>query len=251
MRSGEVARLAGVSVRTLRHYHQVGVLPEPERGSNGYREYDVHDVVRLLRVRRLAALGIALERMPSILDESDAGSDTLLDDLDAELAGQVERLTRQREMLASLRAHRAFLDLPPELARFQAAFEAAGLSREMARIDRDQSLLLAQVAGEEAMTDLSRIYERLTAPDIVGELTAAMDVLGALHADAALEEVQAVSHRLGAVLAPFVSEIASPVPPFDSRAVGLLLGAHSDAVLNEGQRRALALLEEQLTGTDG
>lgn len=250
MRSGEVARLAGVSVRTLRHYHQVGVLPEPERGSNGYREYDVHDLVRLLSIRRLAALGIALEHMPSILDESDAGSETLLDALDAELAGQLERLTRQREMIASLRTHRAFLDLPPELARFQAAFEAAGLSREMARIDRDQSLLLAQVAGEEAMDDLSRIYERLTAPDVVGEMTTAMEALGALRAEATQEEIRAVGHRLGAVLAPFVNELAAPVPPFDARAVGVLLGAHSDAVLNAAQRGALGFLEEHLTGSD-
>ncbi|KJQ52727.1 hypothetical protein RS85_03621 [Microbacterium sp. SA39] len=121
----------------------------------------------------------------------------------------------------------------------------------MARIDRDQSLLLARVAGEEAMIDLTRIYERLTAPDVVGELTAAMDALGALPAAATHEEIRSVGHRLGAVLAPFVNEIAAPVPPFDSRAVGLLLGAHSDAVLNVAQRRALVLLEEQLTGTDG
>ena len=45
MRSGELAALAGVTVRTLRHYHQIGLLPEPERGGNGYRDYDVHDLL--------------------------------------------------------------------------------------------------------------------------------------------------------------------------------------------------------------
>lgn len=246
MRSGEVARLAGVSVRTLRHYHQIGVLPEPERGSNGYREYDVQDLVRLLRVRRLASLGIALERMPAILDESDADSEALFDDLDAELAGQIDRLTRQRDMLRSLRAHRAFPDLPPELARFQAAFEAAGLSREMARIDRDQSLLLAQVVGEGAMADISRIYENLTAPAVVGEMAAAMDGLGTLDADAGPEEIDAVADRLGAVLRPFVEEFPVSLPPLARRAVGELLGAHSDAVLNAAQRSVLARLEAHL-----
>lgn len=250
MRSSEVAQLAGVSVRTLRHYHQVGILAEPERASNGYREYDVHDLVRLLRIRRLASLGIALERMPAILDDSDAGSEALFDELDAELADQIERLTRQREMLGSLRAYRAFPDLPPELARFQAAFAAAGLSREMARIDRDQSLLLAQVAGEQAMTDLFRIYERLAAPEVVGDATAALDALGSLEADAAPDEIQAVAERLGAVLRPFADELAHPLPPFDSHTVGVLLGAHSDAVLNEAQRRALVHLEEQLSDED-
>ncbi|EED6225780.1 MerR family DNA-binding transcriptional regulator, partial [Salmonella enterica subsp. enterica serovar Haifa] len=49
MHSNELARLAGVTVRALRHYHQVGILAEPERRSNGYREYDVHDLIRVLR----------------------------------------------------------------------------------------------------------------------------------------------------------------------------------------------------------
>ncbi|MEW1841154.1 MerR family transcriptional regulator [Nonomuraea angiospora] len=40
MHSGELARLAGVTVRALRQYHQVGVLAEPERGGNGYPKYN-------------------------------------------------------------------------------------------------------------------------------------------------------------------------------------------------------------------
>ena len=41
MRSKEIAALAGVSIRTLRHYHQIGLLPEPPRQNNGYRAYSV------------------------------------------------------------------------------------------------------------------------------------------------------------------------------------------------------------------
>ena len=96
MRSGEVARLAGVSVRTLRHYHQIGVLPEPHRRGGGYRDYDVHDLIRLLRIRRLASLGIPLERIPALLDEDQDAGDVLAE-LDGELADQIARLTRQRE----------------------------------------------------------------------------------------------------------------------------------------------------------
>ncbi|HJF65313.1 MAG TPA: MerR family DNA-binding transcriptional regulator [Slackia equolifaciens] len=46
MRSKEVAEFAGVTVRTLRHYHQLGILPEPPRSANGYREYGAVDVAR-------------------------------------------------------------------------------------------------------------------------------------------------------------------------------------------------------------
>ena len=51
MRSGEIARLAGVTVRTLRHYRSIGLLPEPNRSDNGYCEYTLDDLLRLLRIK--------------------------------------------------------------------------------------------------------------------------------------------------------------------------------------------------------
>lgn len=51
---GELAALAGVSPRAIRHYHRVGVLPEPARSPSGYRLYDCDDVDRLLALRALA-----------------------------------------------------------------------------------------------------------------------------------------------------------------------------------------------------
>jgi DNA-binding transcriptional MerR regulator len=69
MLSGELAELAGVTVRTLRHYHQIGVLPEPPRSAGGYRHYDVRHVVRLLRITRMTALGVPLAALPEVLDD--------------------------------------------------------------------------------------------------------------------------------------------------------------------------------------
>ena len=60
MRSGEVARLAGVSVRTLRHYHQIGVLPEPHRRGGGYRDYDDESLRYLRFLKRGQELGFTL-----------------------------------------------------------------------------------------------------------------------------------------------------------------------------------------------
>ncbi|GAB2496111.1 DNA-binding transcriptional MerR regulator [Nocardiopsis aegyptia] len=64
MLSSELAELAGVTVRTLRHYHQIGLLPEPPRWTGGYRRYDAGDLVRLLRITRLTALGVRLSVLP-------------------------------------------------------------------------------------------------------------------------------------------------------------------------------------------
>ena len=72
MKSSELARMAGVSVRTLRHYHAIGLLPEPERADNGYREYGAKHLLRLLRIRQLATLGFSLEQIGPMIDELDA-----------------------------------------------------------------------------------------------------------------------------------------------------------------------------------
>ena len=51
MRIGELADLVGISTRAIRHYHRIGLLAEPARKANGYREYSLRDAVELARVR--------------------------------------------------------------------------------------------------------------------------------------------------------------------------------------------------------
>jgi DNA-binding transcriptional MerR regulator len=64
----QLAGYAGVTVRAVRHYHQVGLLPEPERDASGYRTYDARAVVRLIRIRTLAEAGVPLGRVQELLE---------------------------------------------------------------------------------------------------------------------------------------------------------------------------------------
>jgi len=57
LKSGELARLCGVSTDTLRHYERVGVLPRAARTASGYRQYPPEAQVRVMAVRRALALG--------------------------------------------------------------------------------------------------------------------------------------------------------------------------------------------------
>ena len=72
LRSGELAKLAGVTVRTLRHYRTIGLLPDPPRDDNGYCSYGIEDLVRVLRIKRLASLGFSLDDIKGMLDDMDA-----------------------------------------------------------------------------------------------------------------------------------------------------------------------------------
>jgi DNA-binding transcriptional MerR regulator len=103
MRIGELAGLVGISTRAIRHYHRIGLLAEPARKANGYREYSLRDAVELARVRRLTELGLSLEEVGDAL-AGDAGRDLveILRELDADLARQEAGLRQRRTQLAQL-----------------------------------------------------------------------------------------------------------------------------------------------------
>jgi len=103
LRIGEVAELAGVSARTVRHYHQIGLLPEPARTANGYRGYEPRDVVAVLRARQLAELGVRLDEIAGVLaqDRNRKLADILIE-LDTDLAEQERRIRLRRRRIAEL-----------------------------------------------------------------------------------------------------------------------------------------------------
>lgn len=68
-----LARLAGVSPDTLRHYERKGVLPLPPRSSNGYRRYPQEAVARVQLVQRALAVGFTLDELARVLRERDSG----------------------------------------------------------------------------------------------------------------------------------------------------------------------------------
>jgi DNA-binding transcriptional MerR regulator len=72
LRSGELARLSGVSADTLRHYERKGLL-KPHRSSNGYREYPPHAVERLRLIRNALAIGFKLDDLERVFKIRDAG----------------------------------------------------------------------------------------------------------------------------------------------------------------------------------
>lgn len=97
----ELAELAGTTARTVRHYHEIGLLDEPDRRANGYKQYDVTHLARLRRIKCLGDLGFSLPEIGA-MGEHDP-SDEALRALDGELASAVERLQRARARLRTLR----------------------------------------------------------------------------------------------------------------------------------------------------
>jgi DNA-binding transcriptional MerR regulator len=141
LRIGEVAGLLGVSTKTVRHYHKVGLLPEPERSESGYRLYTAADVLRLHRARRLQALGFSLaqarEALRNLDDEPSFRGllQGLLEDTCVQLRALEERRYRLKELLAldALDTLDALPDTPPtvRLMRERLGGLAEGVSAEL------------------------------------------------------------------------------------------------------------------------
>ena len=68
LKTGEVARQAGVNVETLRFYEREGLLPEPPRRASGYREYPPDTVQRIRFIQRGKELGFTLREIKGLLE---------------------------------------------------------------------------------------------------------------------------------------------------------------------------------------
>jgi DNA-binding transcriptional MerR regulator len=96
---GQVAALSGVTVRTLHHYDEIGLLRPSGRTGGGYRQYDEADLARLHRVLSYRELGFPLDQVAGILDDPEADPASHLRDRHRLVRQRIERLER---MLAHL-----------------------------------------------------------------------------------------------------------------------------------------------------
>ncbi|MCZ2807536.1 MerR family transcriptional regulator [Modestobacter sp. VKM Ac-2983] len=208
---GALARLAGTTTRTIRHYHAVGLLPEPSRLSNGYRDYDAHDAAQLLRVRRLVELGLSLPGVTAALGSHPtpgAGVRDALLALDADLAQQAETIGARRRQLADLLA-REDLTTSEQVADLlrDLTTAAPGTGPDQLRRERDLLELLETSGGAEGFTGIADRYRAVLADpaavDRIGAWAARFEALaGVAAADPVVTEVATELRMLGPELFP-------------------------------------------------
>ncbi|MGW5335582.1 MerR family transcriptional regulator [Streptomyces bauhiniae] len=243
MRIGEIAALVGLTTRAIRHYHHVGLLPEPERRPNGYRSYSVRDAVLLARVRRLTELGLSLDEVRDALAE-DAGRELteILEELDADLARQEADIRERRSRLGALLAEPPGPagPLSPALAALLAQAPrtdspSAAKDREYLTLldatgtgDQEVFALLGTWVGDPAVAEL---YERL---DALAEAPTDDPRIAPLAADlmaAVPEELFAAIPENGAVVTGFKEAVLAEYTPAQAEVVGRLM----DALMKRGR----------------
>jgi DNA-binding transcriptional MerR regulator len=138
---GQLAAYAGVTVRAVRHYHQIGLLPEPERDASGYRRYGAKAVVSLIKIRTLASAGVPLSQIGQMLGADAATFAEVAQRIDSHLSDEIERLETNRKQIAQLAAGDS-LALPPEMTSYLDRLRQIGVSERMVEAERDGWILL-------------------------------------------------------------------------------------------------------------
>jgi DNA-binding transcriptional MerR regulator len=138
----QLAAYAGVTVRAVRHYHQIGLLPEPERDASGYRRYGARAVVSLIKIRTLASAGVPLSAIGRMLEADATAFAEAVQRIDGQLRDEIERLEASREQIARLAAGDS-LTLPPEVISYLDRLREIGASTRMLEAERDGWILVA------------------------------------------------------------------------------------------------------------
>ena len=138
---GQLATYAGVTVRAVRHYHQIGLLPEPERDASGYRKYGATAVVSLIKIRTLAEAGVPLSQIGRMLEADEATFAEAVERIDTHLRDEIDRLENSRKQIAQLAAGDSLV-LPPEVVAYLDRLREIGTSERMMAGERDGWILI-------------------------------------------------------------------------------------------------------------
>ncbi|MFH9368930.1 MerR family transcriptional regulator [Streptomyces anulatus] len=180
VRIGDAAAFVGTTPRAIRHYHEIGLLPEPVRGGDGRRRYGYEDMIRLLWIRRTADAGIALDDIrdafadPAPADaagddgdsDSDDGGDiaSILERLEETLVAQEGELRRQRTAVQRMRTEGSRMGLLSDFVTGRLKSLPEGSLRQA---DLDTLLVTERILGPlGAAVQAGRFIALATHPDL-------------------------------------------------------------------------------------
>ncbi len=163
---GQLAAYAGVTVRAVRHYHQIGLLPEPERDASGYRSYGAQAAVLLIKIRTLAEAGVPLGRIAWMLDADEPAFAEAIEGIDAHLRAEIDRLEGSRKQVAQLSAGNSLV-LPPQVVAYIDRLREIGVSERMLAGERDGWILVSARWPDKVVEWIPDKFAQLEDPRVV------------------------------------------------------------------------------------
>lgn len=235
----QLAAYAGVTVATVRHYHKIGLLPEPARDRSGYRSYDAATVVRLIRIHILASAGVPLVQVEGLLDAGPEEFAEGVRQIDKRLRAEVRRLQDSRRRLARLAAGEQ-MALPTSVVGYLDRLRGLGVEERYIEMERDAWILVAAQVPDQIDAFIAQKHSDLDDPDMVRLYTLLSEGMEWSADDPRVVEVADILDRI-VTRAAEAGDVEKD--GFDDRFVALLDATMADSAPAAG--RLLALLEER------
>lgn len=163
---GQAAAFVGVTIKTVRHYHRLGLVTEPVRDSSGYRRYRSGDLLRLVQVRTLAEAGVPLAEIGDLLDADSERFATALDDVRRRLTDRIEDLIARRDTLHRL-AHGDRVLLPDRACVLLERLVELGFGPDYVAAQREALVLTRALMPEVFDGFLRQLERRFDDPEFV------------------------------------------------------------------------------------
>ncbi|HZM75725.1 MAG TPA: MerR family transcriptional regulator [Candidatus Limnocylindrales bacterium] len=161
---GQLAAYAGVTIKTVRHYHERGLLAEPRRDASGYRRYTAEHAIELVKIRTLAEAGVPLARIRELLAADPDHFAAAIAEIDHDLQRRGEQIRRARERIAQLRAGDG-LYVSQEVAAYLDLLTEIGVSERAVRAERDGWILLRSVSPQRAAVLIADKLDAIADPE--------------------------------------------------------------------------------------
>ncbi|MFI6055274.1 MerR family transcriptional regulator [Streptomyces violascens] len=160
---GQLARYVGVSIKTIRVYHDKGLLPEPDRDASGYRRYSANDAVDLIKIRTLAEAGVPLARIRDLRSATGQEFQQALREIDDELTDRIQSLRATQRRLRQLGTGQP-APLPAEVEAHLKRLTRWGFTPRWVDLQRDLWILVFATHPDRAATLFDDQAETLADP---------------------------------------------------------------------------------------
>jgi DNA-binding transcriptional MerR regulator len=240
MKVGDLARRTGLSIRTLHHYDEIGLLPPTERTATGHRLYGRGEVERLQQIASLRYLGLSLDEIRDWLATPGFSIDRALDLHLEKIDQEIGRQTRLRDLVRHLRdrlrtTEGASVDELTRTIEVTMNYEKYYSPEQLEQLEKRRALV-----GDTRIQEVQREWQ-----DLFAAYQEAMD----RGLDPGSDEVRALARKSAALVAEFTGGdagiAASLQSMYRNEGADNVLGAHGTAMapgLWDYMQRAAAVL---------
>ena len=259
LRSSQLAKIAGVSVKTLRHYLDKGLLTEPHRDANGYRQDPPSALVRLIKIKYLQTLGFSLQEICRLLEQSTESEtfSSALEQLHQQVQQNLQQLQNQLRQIEHLMQNPQSVEpLPLEEMDFSSMADewrqhfpdiSDEVWQKMMAFDRKLLALSENLNWDDQSKQNTRNAFALLQqhPQLATQITPIVVAFFSLENESEQAEIDAVVEKILAFEKTLVSTGKSSTSRSDSFFVNTFHQLIEEE-LNPSQKRVMNLLEQSI-----